>query len=312
MISLSIVIVNWNVKQLLEDCLNSIFRTLDNLDFEVIVVDNNSSDGSAEMIKGKFPSVILIENKENLGFGAANNQGIRISKGEYVLILNPDTIIFPNALKSLIAFLDQNPKIGAVCPKILNSDNTVQLSCIRKLPTLLSEFFELTYLNRRFPKNRIIGDHYMSYCDYNLEREVELLSGCCIMIRKIALEKIGLFDENFFIYGEDMDLCHRIKKAGWKLWYLPPAQIMHFGGESTKQVSDKRIFYSQEAKYAFFKKHFGTGKAFLYCLVAFFAVICVYLGYVFLYPLSSKQNKIKLKNLLSQNHRILKWVLRKN
>jgi GT2 family glycosyltransferase len=309
MSDLSISIVNWNTRDHLENCLDSIYRNAGNISFEVIVIDNNSCDGSVQMVKRRFPDAKLIDNKQNLGFGAANNQGIRMSNGRHVLILNPDTIVLPGCLESLLGFLERHADVGAVGPKILGPTGLVLLSAMRNVPTLLTEVFELTRLNRKFLRNRIIGRYYMSYSDPDVARQVPLLSGCCLMIRRSVLDEIGLFDEAFFIFGEDMDLCYRFDKAGWRCWYVPSAGIIHFGGESTKQISTRRILYSQQAKYMFFAKHFGRVKAVEYRLVSLVTVLCIYLGCAAIYPLASRENRVKLRNIVSENHALLEWVL---
>jgi GT2 family glycosyltransferase len=308
MVDLSITIVNWNTKNHLANCLDSIYQNAKDAAFEIIVVDNDSDDNSAEMVRAKFPQVTLIENNENVGFGAANNQAIRISQGRYVLILNPDTLVLPGCLDQLMDLLASRPDVGAVGPKVVNVDGSIQLPCIRNVPTLFTEYLELSHLSARFPKSRVFGRYYMTYCDRSLPRQVSLLMGCCIMVRKKVLDEIGLFDEQFFLYAEDMDLCYRIQKAGWKSWYLPTAQIVHIWGQSTERISKHRVFHNQQAKYIFFKKHFGAAKAFEYRLATLLAAITVYLEYGFLYPLSSRENKIRLNNAVCENHRILRWV----
>lgn len=305
---LSISIVNWNTRDRLKDCLKSIYNNANSVTFETIVVDNNSGDDSSEMVRTMFPQVRLLENAENIGFGRANNQAIRASNGQYVLILNPDTLLSPGCLDSLVSLLAERTDVGAVGPKILNPDGSIQLTCIRNMPTVLTEFVEAAHLVGRFPRNRIVGHHYMTYCDRNVAREVDLLSGCCLMAKKAVLEAVGSFDEAFFIFGEDMDLCYSIRKAGWKLWYLPSAEVIHFWGESTKQIPREQVFHRQQAKYLFFRKHFGARKAFEFRLVTLIASILVYLAYVFLYPLSDAQKKVRLRNMLSENHWVLKWL----
>ena len=308
-LDLSISIVNWNTRDHLENCLDSVYRNTEGISFEVIVIDNNSSDGSVEMVKRRFPDARLVDNRENLGFGAAHNQGIRMSNGRHVLILNPDTKLLPGCLRSLLSFLEEHVDVGAVGPKILGPTGLGSLSAMRNVPTLLTEVFELTRLNRRFPKNRIIGRYYMSCSDPDVAREVPLLSGCCLMIKRSVLDEVGSFDEAFFIFGEDMDLCYRLNKAGWKCWYVPGAGIIHLGGESTKQISTRKIFHSQQAKYMFFAKHFGRVKAAEYRLVTLVTVLCIYLGCAATYPLASREDRVKLRKVVSENHALLAWTL---
>lgn len=309
-IILSIIIVNWNTKDHLENCLKSIYENTKNITFEIIVVDNASSDGSVEMVRSKFPYVTLIENKENLGFGAANNQGIKTSKGKYILILNPDTVILPGCLDRLMGFLGQYSDVGAVGPKILNPDKTIQITCARNFPTLLTEFFWLTTLVRRFPKNRVIGYYLMSYWDHDDRREVNCLSGACMMVRKDVLEKLELFDEDYFMYGEDVDLCYRIKKASWQIWYLSEAQIIHYGGASSKKISESAAIYDRKAIQLFFRKHYGKLVTGLYRLMCFFISFGMVLssGLILLFPFIKQ--RLKVKKIFLENKAILLWALK--
>lgn len=308
--TLSVAIVSWNVKGLLNKCLESVFKAAKELQTEVIVVDNASSDASTEMVKNRFPQAILIENKQNIGFGAANNQAIKRSRGKYVLILNPDTEILGGSLNMMATFLNENPKVGAVGPKILNPDNSIQLTCARNYPTLTTEFFWLTTLVRRFPKNRVIGHYLMSYWDHNDRRQIDCLSGACMMVRRDVLEKSGLFDEGYFMYGEDVDLCYRIKKAGWQIWYLPQAQIIHYGGASSKAISEGASVYDRRAIQLFFRKHYGILNAGLYrtmCALIGFAMSLIS-GLILIYPFLKERGKFK--KLFLENKAILLWALK--
>jgi len=310
MVDLSIIIVSWNTKDYLLKCLNSIYRNIKNMTFEIIVIDNASSDGSTEMIRLKFFDVILIENKQNIGFGAANNQAIKRSGGKYVLILNPDTEILGESLNTMVTFLNENPKVGIVGPKILNPDNSIQLTCARNFPTLATEFFWLTSLVRRFPKNRVIGHYLMSYWDHNDRRRVDCLSGACMMVRRDTLEKLGLFDEDYFMYGEDVDLCYHIKKSGWQIWYLPEAQIIHSGGESSKRISETAPVYDRQSIQLFFKKHHGEFIANIYKFMCLFIgfIMTITSGLILLCPLIKE--RWKFKKLFLENKSIFFWALK--
>lgn len=309
MAKLSIIIVNWNVKDLLYKCLKSIFETSDDLNFEIIIVDNSSSDGSVEMIKEKFPSAILIENKKNLGFGAANNQGIRISKGEYILILNPDTVIFPNSPQKMIAFLDQNPDAGAVGPKILNPDGSIQFECARNFPTPLTDFFGLSTLYRRFPKSRIFGRYLMSYWDHNDQRRVDLLSGACMMIRKKVFDEVGLFDEKFFMFAEEPDLFLRIKKQRWTVYFLPSAQIVHFWGKSTEQLFYNMVVETRRSMELYFKKSYGTRAVISHRLMVFFTAFFFQICSFIMYLLLREEKRLKAKRIFLANNYMFRWTM---
>lgn len=306
---LSIVIVNWNAKDYLNKCVASIYENATNLSFEIIVVDNASSDGSAEMLRSEFPSVILIENKNNPGFGAANNQALKRCASEFVLILNPDTEVLDGAFVTMVSFMKQNEKAGAVGAKLLNANGAAQLTCARNFPTLLTEFFWLTTLVRRFPKNRIVGHYLMSYWDHNDKREVDCLSGACIMARQDVLKKLNYFDEDYFIYGEDADLCYRIKKAGWQIWYLPEAEIIHYGGASSKSISEKAVIYDRESLYTYFKKHKGILTAICYkvmCIFIGIGMVCVSAPAYFWFLIKGKDD---FRKTLLENRAILLWAL---
>jgi len=262
MLDLSICIVNWNVKDLLKACLGSIYTNTKDISFEVIVVDNNSSDGSVQMIKSDFPQVKIIENKINAGFTKANNQAIKIAQGRHVMILNPDTEVVDNALNKMIRFLESRRDCGALGCKLLNTDGTLQRSC-RTFPSLEVMFYSSLFLDQLFPKSRIFGKYFMTWWDFNDVREVDQPMGSALMIRKDALDKVGLFDENIFIWFDEVELLYRIKKAGWKIYFMPEAQIKHHLSQSFKQwksvpqMIQGAIIWRKSRNY-FFKKHKGT------------------------------------------------------
>lgn len=252
---LSIIIVNYNVKYLLEQCLLSIFESNKIFDFEVIVVDNNSSDGSLEYLRPKFPEVTFIGNKDNPGFSKANNQAYEVSKGEYILLLNPDTLLGENILQKTCDFLDEHSDAGAVGVKMINGYGKFLPESKRGFPAPWTSFCKIFGLSKLFPKSRLFGRYHMKYLDENEQHQVDILTGAYMLIRREIIEKIGLLDETFFMYGEDIDLSYRITQLGYKNYYLP-YPIIHYKGESTKKDDMKyvRIFY--EAMYIFFKKHY--------------------------------------------------------
>ncbi len=252
----SIIIVNWNTKDFLRDCLKSIYENTKNLDYEIFVVDNASGDGSAKMVEEEFPKVKSIKNKENVGFAKANNQVIKESKGKYILLLNPDTIVSTHAIKKMVEFMEDHPDVGVLGPKLLNPDSTLQPSC-RSFPTLLTAFFEETLLNRLFPKNRIIGKYKMGYWKHSDIREVDQPMGSALMVRREAVDEVGLLDEQFYMYYEEVDWCYRIKKRGWKICFIPQAQIIHHGGAATNKNKSKSLVETYRSMYKFFRKHYG-------------------------------------------------------
>lgn len=261
---LSIIIVSYNVRELLKDCLISIFDTVNEaaVRYEIIVVDNNSKDQTAEMVAARFPRVKLIANSHNHGFAAANNQAIRHARGRYLLLLNPDTIIKPFAIEQVLNFINTTPDAGIVGCKLLNSDGSVQPSCAA-FPTLLSVFSEYFFWYKIFPKSPLWGKPYMTHLDLNKIQEVESIKGAFLMIRRDIIERIGLLDERFFIYSEEVDLCYRVKKAGWKIYYFPEAQIIHLGGQSTKQQNLKMFIELHKTKCQLIDKHYSRAHAWL-------------------------------------------------
>ncbi|MBN1925956.1 MAG: glycosyltransferase, partial [Prolixibacteraceae bacterium] len=254
---LSVIIVNYNVKHFLEQCLHSVQKACRNIDAEIFVVDNNSVDGSAGMLIHKFPEVNLILNKKNLGFARANNQAIRKAAGEYILLLNPDTVVEEQTFGKVLAFMDENPDAGGLGVKMIDGKGRFLPESKRGLPTPWVAFHKVFGLSSVFPKSKVFGRYHLSYLDENQIHEVDVLAGAFMLMRKEALEKAGLLDETFFMYGEDIDLSYRITKSGYKNYYYPGTTIIHYKGESTKKGSLNyvRMFYN--AMIIFARKHFS-------------------------------------------------------
>lgn len=264
MVDLSVVVVSWNVRDLLRQCLAST-SDLQSPSIETIIVDNVSTDGSAEMVRTEFPDVRLIVNTENRGFPAANNQGIAIAEGRYVLILNPDTEVIDDALAAMVAYADENPDVGVVGPQLLNDDAdkcpgadgcpSVQ-SSRRRFPTLATAFFESTWLQPCAPR-RLLARYYVQDQPDDATLDVDWVKGAALMARREAIEQVGLMDEGYFMYSEELDWCKRFKDAGWRVVYLPTAQIVHYGGKSSDQVMTSRHIHFQTSKVRYFRKHHG-------------------------------------------------------
>jgi len=250
----SIIIVNWNTKGLLQDCLRSIYERAGDVDYEVIVVDNASADGSAEMVKSDFQQVILIENPENRGFATANNQGMAVAKGRYVLLLNSDTVILENSITNTICFADSNPQAGVIGCRVLNPDGTLQPTCYM-FPSILNMLLSSIYLYKIFPKSKFFGRERMSWWDRNDVREVDVVTGCFMFVRREAIEQVGMMDEQFFMYSEETDWCYRFKQKGWKVVFTPVAEIIHYSGASTKQRRTEMILQLWGSILLFLKKH---------------------------------------------------------
>jgi GT2 family glycosyltransferase len=258
---LSIVIVSWNTRALLVDCLNSLAEAIAK-DVEVLVVDNASDDDSVAVVREKFPWVKLIANRENVGFATGNNQAIRQSTGEYALLLNPDTIVLPGALTTLMAFMDEKPKAGMAGSRVLNPDGTLQTSAY-PAPTLFRELWRLFHLDALWPR----GVYDMDDWPTDVNRKVDVLLGACILCRRQALDQIGLMDEKYFMYSEEVDLCYRVRQAGWAIYWVPAAKIIHYGGQSTAQVAGEMFLRLYQGKLIYFKKHYGRATTLAYKLV---------------------------------------------
>ncbi len=259
MIDLSIVIVNWNVRDLLRQCLQSIQST----NAEIIIVDNASTDGSVEMVRAEFPGVHIITNADNRGFPAANNQGLAIAQGRYVLLLNPDTELTGDALETMIAFADAHPDVGLIGPQLLNSDGSVQ-SSRRRFPTLLTALCESTWLEGYAPR-RLLERYYILDRPDDVMQDVDWVTGAAMMARREAIEQVGPLDEGFFMYSEELDWCRRFRESstgssgrcGWRVVYLPAAQIVHHVGKSSEQVVAARHIHFQTSKVRYFHKYHG-------------------------------------------------------
>jgi GT2 family glycosyltransferase len=256
--SLSIVIVNYNTEKLLQGCLESIYAGANGTPLEVWVVDNDSRDHSVTMVKSLFPQVQVIENPSNVGFSKANNLAISQSRSDYILLLNPDTLILGDAIERMVKFMDAHPEAGIAGCKVLNRDGTLYLPCRRSIPTLEVAFYRLTGLSRLFPRNRTLARYNLTYEDPDRTHAVEAVSGAFLMIRRQVVEQIGLLDEQFFMYGEDLDWCLRAKRAGWAALYYPDAQIIHYTRESTKYNSRRAAREFYRAMYLFHRKHFAS------------------------------------------------------
>jgi GT2 family glycosyltransferase len=252
---LSIIIVNWNTKDLLSQCIESIKTHSQRISFEIIVVDNFSSDRSAEMVEERFPDVRLIKNIQNRGFGKANNQGLAEAGGKYILFLNSDIVVSENCLGEMFDFMQQNPDIGASSCRLTFPDGTLQHSC-RKFPDFKTFFLMLLGLRVFFPDMKTFRDYLMLDWDHSDVKEVDQIMGSFMFIRKDVLDKVGGFDERYWMYFEEVDLCLRIKKAGWKIVHYPYVSAVHFLSKSAEQWGEaKRIIEFQKSLLKYFRKN---------------------------------------------------------
>lgn len=257
---LSIIIVSWNTKDLLARCLASVQAELRGPlnpgDVEIFVVDNASSDGSAAMVSERFPDVRLIANQKNVGFARANNQAIALATGDAILLLNPDAMLHPGALVTLLDFLTAHPRAGAAGVRLLNSDGSLQMACHPML-TPGREFWRLLFLDRLLPR----ATYRIQRWDAATPRQVEAIKGACLLLRRSALDQVGWLDDSYFMYTEEVDLCYRLNQAGWELWYEPAAIVTHIGGASASQTSEEMALHLYRSKVHFYRKFGGEARA---------------------------------------------------
>lgn len=254
--TLSVIIVSYNVRHYLSQCLGSVERAMQGIDGEVIVVDNHSSDHSPEHVRRHHPGVRVVANMHNLGFARANNIGIRMARGRYVLLLNPDTVVGEDTLRTAVGFMEAHPGSGALGVRMLNIDGSRAMESRRGIPTPLTSFYKMSGLCRRFPNSRTLGRYYMSYLPWDSAQRIEIVSGAFCLLDRRALDRVGLLDEDFFMYGEDIDLSYRLHKAGYTNWYCP-VSILHYKGESTQKSSFRYVHVFYQAMLIFFRKHYG-------------------------------------------------------
>ncbi|MFA5143024.1 MAG: glycosyltransferase family 2 protein [Candidatus Omnitrophota bacterium] len=301
-VEISIILVSWNVCEYLTQILNSLYETLKNLRFEVFVVDNNSDDETQCMIRKKYPEVYLIINKKNLGFAKANNQAIKLSKGKYIVLLNPDTLVLPGAINSMFDFMEKHREFGAIGPKILCEDKHTISSCAaRKFPNIKSILYHTTGMGKRLKSQE----------NYTSSMETDSLSGACMMVRRKAIDDAGLLDENFFMYAEDIDWCYRIKKSGWKIFYLAASSIVHFGERSAikKFSAADNMMENYKAYFKYFRKHYGLVYALSYRLSLALTLMTFNIIWLARFIISKTENRIKFRGIIIRNMKFLGWSI---
>lgn len=306
MINISIIIVSWNAKNFLIDFLNSLSNST-GITQEIIVVDNGSTDGSCEFVEKEFPHVRLIKNNENLGFARANNIGITESKGRYLCLINSDVIVLDGCIEGLVKFMDSDPTVGMAGPRILNSDRTLQVSC-RHFPSIWNNLCQATGLNKIFPKSAFFSEPFMNYWSHDFVRSIDVLTGCFWIVRREALDRVGLLDEHFFFYGEDIDWCNRFHNAGWDIKFYPGSQAIHFGGGSSKNAPIRFYLELQKADLHYWKKHYGSIGRACYAMIIIFRHLLRIVAMAFwfiIFPSKRKETSFKLKRCLV----CIRWVL---
>ncbi|MCA0454114.1 MAG: glycosyltransferase family 2 protein [Chloroflexi bacterium] len=301
MVDLSIIIVNWNGKDLLAKCLRCVESTVKRVSYETVVVDNASTDGSQDMVRRDFPNVKLIANKDNVGFATANNQAMKVVEGRYVLLLNSDAFVHENTLDTMVTFMDEHPQAGMSSCKLLYEDGSLQRSCAT-FPTLATEFYIALGLDKLFPKSKVFGKYLMTDWDYDTTRQVDVIMGAFMMVRRELISKIGMMDEAFFMYSEEVDWCYRFKQAGSTVYFYPDVTCVHLWGGSSKAVKVESLLRLYRARVQFFRKHYGRLSAFLYKMILGFNAL-VRVGPGALYYLTrgnpaSKQKHYAFRQLL--------------
>ncbi len=263
-LDLTIVVVNYNVRDLLRNCLQSLRDSQCSYRIETIVVDNCSTDGSAAMVKDEFPEVRVIVSPSNDGFGAANNRGLRAARpSRYGMLLNPDTVVPPQALQRLIEFMDATPEAGVVGPKLIMGNGALDLACRRSFPDPRIAFYHAFGLDRLFPRSREFARYNLTFLDEDALSEIDCVVGAAMLVRWEAIERAGLLDESFFMYGEDLDWAFRIRQAGWKVFYNPAVVIVHYKGQSSRQRSVRSILAFYDAMVIFHRKHYASTTPFV-------------------------------------------------
>jgi GT2 family glycosyltransferase len=303
----SAVIVSWNAKQYLEECLYSLNADVCEFPMEIIVVDNASNDGSLEMVQEKFPHVKLIKNAENLGFGKANNIGIQESSGDYIALINSDVHVLSNCITRLVEYCEAHPDTGMVGPFIIGRDGKQQRSC-RGFPGVWNMFCRALALDKILPRCKWVGGYFLTFWDHHTCSPVDILSGCFWLVRKKALDDVGLLDEAFFMYGEDMDWCRRFWKKGWPIVFMPDAEAIHYGGVSSSNAPIRFFIEKQRADLQYWKKHHSW-----IAVKSFFVISCLHhvlriIGYLIALCLGREKQQISLYKM-GRGIACLKWML---
>jgi hypothetical protein len=303
---LSLIIVSWNAKAFLLKCLQSVSQEATQCDSEIIVVDNASTDGSAALVKKQFPQMKLITNDTNLGFAKGTNIGIRQSKGKYICLINSDVVVKKDCISRAARFMDDNARVGILGPRILDADGKVQRSCMG-FPTLWNTFCRSFALDSLFPKSKLFGSYLMNYRQHDSTRSVDVINGCFWMVRRAALEEVGLLDERFFIYGEDIDFCRRLHDADWDVVFFPEAEAIHYGGASSDNAPIRFFTEMHRANFQYWQKHHGTllSRAFLFLtLVHHLVRLC---GHILVYCIRPKKRD-NSRFMLARSTSVISWV----
>ncbi|MCU1224417.1 MAG: glycosyl transferase family 2 [Edaphobacter sp.] len=304
---LSIIIVNWNSLEFAKNCIASIYSTVEDLDFEVIVVDNASQDGACQSLIEAFPSMKFVMLRQNVGFGQANTLGMKYSNGRNLLFLNPDTLVLERAISRMVFELEAAPDIGAVGCRLLNGDRSLQTSCIQSFPTLCNQLFGVDWFKRRWPRLQLWGMRALYVSSPDGLHDVEVVSGACLMVKRQVFEEVGCFNLDYFMYAEEVDLCYSIHCAGWRIVHIADAQIVHFGGQSTKKRgSSFSDIVMRDSVFKFLRRHRGRSYASLYRAGLFVSAITRLSVLTVLSPLTIVPNRLISREAVVCASR--KWV----
>jgi len=310
MIDISFIIVNWNTKQLLLQCIDSLFKNNNHHKIEVIVVDNGSTDGSQKAVNDLFPSARLIENECNLGFAKANNIGIQQSKGRYICLVNSDVQVLDHCGDQMCDYMDLNPTVGVLGPKILNSDLTLRKNC-REFPNLRNVLCSALGIDKIFPRSKVLSGTLMTYFDHDVTIAVDVIPGCFFMVRREALEQVGLLDERFFIYSEDKDWCKRFRMMKWDVVFFPKCEVIHYAGASASIEPRRFLIEKLKADQQYWQKHHRLMSLFVYRILLIFHYLIRVVILSVLFTLKLKK-PLQIKVKLSENCTCFKWVLNSN
>jgi len=303
---LSFIIVSWNAKRHLLECLEFLIKELKGRDAEIIVVDNGSTDGSAKAVRDCFPGVILIENIDNLGFARANNIGIRNCKGKYVCLVNSDVAVLEGSIGAMYNYMEGHLRVGILGPQILNADLTIQPSC-KSFPTLWNSFCRTVALDTLFPRTRFFEGEFMAYRLYDTLSPVDIIVGCFWMVRRTAIDEVGLLDERFFIYSEDKDWCKRFHEKGWEVIYFPEAKAIHYGGASSANAPIKYYLEMQKANLQYWDKHHGVIKNFLFRSMLIINNVVRLIGYKIIRVYRRETNRNFIEKI-ERSKAFLRWI----
>jgi GT2 family glycosyltransferase len=308
MIEISIIIVSWNCRQMLAGCIKSLQAQMSADDAEIIVVDNASTDGTAQMIREEFPQVCLIASSSNLGFAEGNNRGLKVSKGRYLCLINPDVVVGEDCISRMLAFLKQHSDIGMLGPQIIGADGLVQRSCMRT-PSLWNQFCRAAALDVLVKRSRLFGGYLMTDFRHDEVRDVDILNGCFWMVTREALDEVGWLDSRFWLYGDDVDWCRRFHDVAWRVVFFPQAQAVHYGGESSKQAPLFCYLQMQRADLQYWRKYHGRASYVCYWAILYFAHFLRSVSLSLVYVIHAPRRNQALQGL-KKHLSCLRWLMR--